>query len=341
MSKVSPTEINQLPNPSRACDIPIGKLLTSRYQMRIPAYESDEDLKSLAHSIKTRGLSDPIWVRPHPDEEGFYEIISGHRRVEAIKRFLKWREVKCLVYEGLPEKNVMYLVGDSNFHRHNIFPYERGVYFRTLSKFMKVGDMARLFGFTPRKIKSWLDLQQSVDRLTKSLTVEEKRMFLEKITKQKLDALLKIKDENDSMTACRMVMQGSNLLQIELFVEASLSNGSNKINGTPNAQDGEKIEKVNSTRSIASVYSKLINSEDFTDARKNAKELGQMLTTALEELDTFREIAEIKNGPTGHFEADREGILTFCHKLAPDGSILCINQIEGTKKFYIGRFKVN
>jgi len=45
--------------------------------------ENDVNLKELANSIKNNGLLNPIIVRPK--NNGRYEIISGHRRLEAFK----------------------------------------------------------------------------------------------------------------------------------------------------------------------------------------------------------------------------------------------------------------
>ena len=44
-----------------------------------------EELVELADSIRERGLLNPVLVRPHPTEDGKYEIISGHNRVAAMR----------------------------------------------------------------------------------------------------------------------------------------------------------------------------------------------------------------------------------------------------------------
>ncbi|MFT9435598.1 ParB/RepB/Spo0J family partition protein [Acetobacter syzygii] len=44
-----------------------------------------EALTELADSIRTRGILQPILVRPHPEREGHYQIIAGERRWRAAQ----------------------------------------------------------------------------------------------------------------------------------------------------------------------------------------------------------------------------------------------------------------
>jgi len=44
-----------------------------------------EDFEALKAAIQSNGQSSPIMVRPHPDVEGRFQIIFGHRRTRAAK----------------------------------------------------------------------------------------------------------------------------------------------------------------------------------------------------------------------------------------------------------------
>lgn len=44
----------------------------------------DERMEELTESIRANGILTPVLVRP--DDEGTYEMISGHRRLRAAKR---------------------------------------------------------------------------------------------------------------------------------------------------------------------------------------------------------------------------------------------------------------
>lgn len=52
-------------------------------------FESDaevsEEIESLAGSIRSEGQKIPVLVRPHPTDEGRYQLAYGHRRLSAIK----------------------------------------------------------------------------------------------------------------------------------------------------------------------------------------------------------------------------------------------------------------
>ena len=46
---------------------------------------AQEEIDSLAKSIKERGILQPILVRPNPDNDNEYEIIAGERRWRAAQ----------------------------------------------------------------------------------------------------------------------------------------------------------------------------------------------------------------------------------------------------------------
>jgi len=82
--------VQQLPIPDEVVEIDHDLMDPSPYQMRIEAYEDEEDLKQLAVGIQRLGM-DPIpKVRPSPTKAGRFQIMTGHRRREAVVKYLKW-----------------------------------------------------------------------------------------------------------------------------------------------------------------------------------------------------------------------------------------------------------
>lgn len=77
--------------------------------------------QELTESIKENGLLEPIIVRPFP--AGKYEIISGHRRVEACKA-LGITSVPVTTKELTKDEAIVQMV-DSNIHREHILPSEK------------------------------------------------------------------------------------------------------------------------------------------------------------------------------------------------------------------------
>lgn len=82
----------------------------------------NEEMESLALSIKENGILSPVVVRPIEDTEN-YEIISGHRRIFAAKK-AGLSEVPALIYAISHEEAIIALV-DSNLHREYILPSEK------------------------------------------------------------------------------------------------------------------------------------------------------------------------------------------------------------------------
>jgi ParB family chromosome partitioning protein len=64
--------------------LPVAQLRSSRFNPRKDFAE--QDLAELAESIRTKGLVQPIVVRPHPEDSQAYEIVAGERRWRASQR---------------------------------------------------------------------------------------------------------------------------------------------------------------------------------------------------------------------------------------------------------------
>ena len=77
--------------------------------------------QELTESIKENGLLEPIIVRSFP--AGKYEIISGHRRVEACKA-LGITSIPVTIKELTKDEAIVQMV-DSNIHREHILPSEK------------------------------------------------------------------------------------------------------------------------------------------------------------------------------------------------------------------------
>lgn len=77
--------------------------------------------RELVESIAQNGLLEPIIVRSFP--AGKYEIISGHRRVEACKE-LGITSIPAIIEELIKDEATIAMV-DSNIHREHILPSEK------------------------------------------------------------------------------------------------------------------------------------------------------------------------------------------------------------------------
>ena len=85
--------------------------------------QDNEEMETLAESIKEHGIVSPVIVRPLENTTDEYEIISGHRRVMASRK-AGISEVPALVVSLDRDAAAIVLV-DSNLHREHILPSEK------------------------------------------------------------------------------------------------------------------------------------------------------------------------------------------------------------------------
>ena len=88
--------------------------------------QADSQMKELRDSISKYGILNPLIVRPRP--EGFYEVISGHRRKYAAME-LKYTKVPVIIRYMLDEEAIISMV-DSNLQRERILPSEKAAAYK-------------------------------------------------------------------------------------------------------------------------------------------------------------------------------------------------------------------
>ena len=97
--------------------------------------QDNEEMESLAESIKEHGIVSPVIVRPLENTTDEYEIISGHRRVMASRK-AGIEEVPALVVSLDRDAAAIVLV-DSNLHREHILPSEKAFAYKMKLDAMK------------------------------------------------------------------------------------------------------------------------------------------------------------------------------------------------------------
>lgn len=95
--------------------------------------KDDDDMIQLIESIKENGVITPIIVRPKP--KGRYEMISGHRRLQAC-RHLGHKTIRGQVLE-LDRNAATVMMVDSNLARSNILPSEKALAYKMRLDAMK------------------------------------------------------------------------------------------------------------------------------------------------------------------------------------------------------------
>ncbi|GAB4229761.1 MAG: ParB/RepB/Spo0J family partition protein [Acidobacteriota bacterium] len=107
-------------------NVPISQVAPNPYQPRMQF--PDEELETLAASIRERGLLQPIIVRP--TAEG-YEIIAGERRWRAAQR-AGLMEIPALI-KDVSEQDLLELALVENVQRADLSPIEEAQAYRLLA----------------------------------------------------------------------------------------------------------------------------------------------------------------------------------------------------------------
>lgn len=95
--------------------------------------KDDDGMNELVESIKTRGLIQPILVRPIDD--GKFEMVSGHRRKRAFE-IAGIEKISARVQELTRDEAILAMV-DSNLQREEILPSEKAFAYKMQLEAMK------------------------------------------------------------------------------------------------------------------------------------------------------------------------------------------------------------
>ncbi|MBV8936993.1 MAG: plasmid partitioning protein RepB [Alphaproteobacteria bacterium] len=91
----------------------------------------DEEYQALRNSIAQQGQDSPILVRPHPSDEGRYQVAFGHRRLRAAKELS--RRVRAVVRQ-LSDRELILAQGQENSARANLSFIERARFAHSLEE---------------------------------------------------------------------------------------------------------------------------------------------------------------------------------------------------------------
>jgi ParB family chromosome partitioning protein len=142
---------------------PIESLVPGRYQ---PRHRFDqEELDGLADSVKSRGIIQPILVRPHPEDLSLYEIIAGERRWRAAQ-LAQLHDVPILV-KDLDDAETLEIALVENLQRENLSPLEEAEgYTRLINEFSHTQDaLGQILGKSRSHVANTLRLLNLPDEV--------------------------------------------------------------------------------------------------------------------------------------------------------------------------------
>lgn len=127
-------------------------------------YFDEAALSELAASIATRGVIQPIIVRPHPEGTGF-QLVAGERRWRAAQK-ARLHEIPALVRD-LSDREVMALALIENLQREDLSPVEEARAYHRLSEQegMIQVDIAKLVEKSRSHVANMMRLMTLPDRV--------------------------------------------------------------------------------------------------------------------------------------------------------------------------------
>jgi ParB family chromosome partitioning protein len=121
-------DLLRAPTPAARSSVPIELLAPSPLQPR--RHFAEDELESLAESIRSRGVMQPLLVRPVAGDPRRYEIVAGERRWRAAQR-AGVHELPVVVHE-LSDREALEVALLENVQRQDLSPIEEADGYRRL-----------------------------------------------------------------------------------------------------------------------------------------------------------------------------------------------------------------
>lgn len=118
----------------------------------------DEKMEELIESIRYNGVLTPVVVRP--DDEGGYEMISGHRRLYAVNK-IGLLTIPATIKE-LDDDDAVIAMVDSNIQREEILPSEKAFAYRMRYEAMRHQGMRKTSSQVGTRLRADEELAEQV-----------------------------------------------------------------------------------------------------------------------------------------------------------------------------------
>jgi ParB family chromosome partitioning protein len=247
----------------------VGQLRQGKYQPR--SYMDDNALQTLASSIKTQGIMQPILVR-HIDEE-HYEIIAGERRWRA-SQIAGLEEVPVLVRE-IADESALAMALIENIQRENLNPLEeaQGIK-RLIDEFnMTHEKAAEAVGRSRVAVSNLLRL------LTLSAPVQDMLMH-NKLDMGHARALIGLENAQQVMLAEKIIQNNLSVREVEELVK-----NQEKIGQTAPAKQSQKIQPNHDVLRLQEALSDRLGASVSIAAKKNGAGIMKISYASLDQLD--------------------------------------------------------
>ena len=158
--------------------------------------KDDKEMFLLQESIEKYGILNPLIVRPVPD--GYYEIISGHRRKYAAEK-LGYRKVPVIIRVLSEDDSILSMV-DSNLHRERISYSEKAFAYKLKNDVLKrksgrkksqvdhktprkrsIEIISEDCGDSPKQVQRYISLTKLIPEMLQKLDDEKMQDLVESV----------------------------------------------------------------------------------------------------------------------------------------------------------------
>ena len=207
----------------------------------------NEDMAKIVESIGKVGTITPLLARPLPD--GGYELISGHRRLEACRK-LGLENIPVIVREMTDDEAVIAMV-DANLQREHILPSEKAFAYK-----MKL-EAIKHQGVTSRQV---VGKRESADDVSSSESGRTVQCYI-RLTKL-IPQFLKMVDEERIAFSV-----GVELSYLDEYEQQDLLEAIELENKTPSLSQAIQMKKLSQSGRLDSEIIERIISEDKPNQR--------------------------------------------------------------------------
>ena len=208
----------------------------------------NEDMAKIVESIGKVGTITPLLARPLPD--GGYELISGHRRLEACRK-LGLENIPVIVREMTDDEAVIAMV-DANLQREHILPSEKAFAYK-----MKL-EAIKHQGVTSRQV---VGKRESADDVSSSESGRTVQRYI-RLTKL-IPQLLKMVDEERIAFSV-----GVELSYLYEYEQKDLLEAIELEDKTPSLSQAIQMKKLSQSGRLDSEIIERIISEDKPNQRE-------------------------------------------------------------------------
>jgi ParB family chromosome partitioning protein len=238
-----------------------------------------EQLQELAQSLKARGVLQPLIVRPHPRDEGLYQIVAGERRWRAAQQ-AQLHELPVIVRE-LSDTEVLEIALIENIQRADLNAIEEAASFRQL--------MDR-FGHTQEQLAEALNKSRShIANLLRLLNLPEQvQVWLKEGKLSAGHARALVTAPNAAQLARKVIERGLSVRETEKLVRDQATPAAAK---SANRRGGEKDAD---TRVLESDLSAHLKMRVAINHAANAE--GGQLVVSYRDLDQLDRLCQVLGG---------------------------------------------